>query len=289
MDFGAGDANLYRYVGNAPSSATDPLGLQAAADVQDINSGWELRFDKGKYPTKKVDEKLLTGNPFKYRDAVGTVAVWADAAARRPATKQDAVNCIWIQFTTNGTTVSKCTHCLQFVWRYWVDAKTGKRLDPYYYESVKPGREQGVVKGKGQKNLFHWGNEKGQHVDNSNWTDIYYDSSGGAHRRTDRELSIFDFPSLDFEDEYSEVGFVGDSFLVDSEKNTVYYHVHWERVSKKGDDGNWSHPTYTVRGSAADKLPAWAGKSLSVDFRSDKGGMLQDEHALPNPYPFEKG
>src|SRR4051812_17169625 len=29
IDFGAGDADLYRYVGNNPTNATDPSGLQA--------------------------------------------------------------------------------------------------------------------------------------------------------------------------------------------------------------------------------------------------------------------
>ena len=34
LGFAAGDANLYRYVGNSPTNATDPLGLQRYVDPQ---------------------------------------------------------------------------------------------------------------------------------------------------------------------------------------------------------------------------------------------------------------
>jgi RHS repeat-associated protein len=46
MGFGAGDTNLYRYVGNSSTNATDPSGMWGLPSLQDVQQGWN-NFTQG--------------------------------------------------------------------------------------------------------------------------------------------------------------------------------------------------------------------------------------------------
>lgn len=58
IGFEAGDANLYRYVGNNPPNARDPMGLQTIVDIP-----WPLPWYLK--PEVPVPGAVAIGSPFK--------------------------------------------------------------------------------------------------------------------------------------------------------------------------------------------------------------------------------
>ena len=80
MGFDAGDSNLYRYVNNDPTSATDPSGLDALADLtnQLSKDDWMLVYAPAAY---KTQTGTVTSNTpllhLKQTDKVTIIYGWA--------------------------------------------------------------------------------------------------------------------------------------------------------------------------------------------------------------------
>ena len=100
LGFDAGDANLRRVVGNDPTDATDPSGLEAVmpADI--------LGFAEGN-PVK------LKGAKFEFRGKVGEVS--AGVIQSGDGDGHVVANGIQMSFTVNGGASLEGVHWVQFV------------------------------------------------------------------------------------------------------------------------------------------------------------------------------
>jgi hypothetical protein len=230
-------------------------------------------LEPGDWELVSGNEVQLKDDTFKFGDGEATVRVFKNASVKNERLRRSADSGIWIQFTSRGQLMDKDTHVLQFIHRYWVNAATGKPFDPFYYQTKK---EDGTL-------LWREANPKNWSVDSESLTDIYYDSSGGAHRKSAFQIAIFDRPGIDQEDRYSKVGAVFDTFLV--RKNKVYYHLHWERIGVK-TDGKWKLDYMNIKGEpiADGKLPTnFDTEKFLLGYKTNEGKRLVGKIELPNP------
>lgn len=134
IDLKGGDANLYRYVGNSPTNATDPSGLQEEKQIETI----------------KGTEVELKNNTIKFKNGTGTVKVLIDATIKNRKGVQ-LEGWIQIQFTADMD-IPIDTHWLQFAQRRTLD-KDGQDA-PGYFPAARGGKKIWFKKG-----------EAGRHVD----------------------------------------------------------------------------------------------------------------------------
>jgi len=243
--FQAADPNLYRYVGNDPPNLIDSSGL-------------EERLIK-RFAGEQVKDAIKEAS-FPFKGGTGNVEVWKDV--EYGFTKDDTIeNAIELQFTVKNAKEDKNdpvgdTHWLQFTNRNYIDSKTKKPMIGTY-------RGTGRFKKLG---LPGWTGPHYLDTGSANKDFPFYDSMGpeGEYRRTKTEISIFDRPSVDTNDDISEKRAVYDAYLISG--NNVYYHVHWERVNNDGDR------EYTkISGERVDRLPYWAlGNDLIAGYADNK-------------------
>jgi hypothetical protein len=215
-------------------NATDASGLQK----EDT-----LAHRDPETPGEKVE--TLKKNKFDFHGGEGTVNVYTDATVSAKG-KVSSDNNIWLEFIVKGSKEKnpvKDAHWLQFVESYKI-RKNGEE-----------GSGSDTVAGRYHK--YGYGEWYVDTISKDKTKPFYDQPEKAAKRRTPTEISIYDRPDIDAnEDLYPEIGARFDAYLVDDGK--VYYHVHWERVNRKGDK------TYeNISGEPTDRLPWYAlGGSL---------------------------
>jgi RHS repeat-associated protein len=197
--FGAGDANLYRYVGDDPTGRSDAQGLAANTSAEE---------------------------PWKF---VGTVTDWPMAPFGDGVSKVEVktgfsklgLNFIAIGF--RSPTVRATTHFVQFIRRTGVIPQ-GKleNLNLVYTQPIA--------------NVFRVYKYGSYYFDGTAW-DRSYDGDnatfgGQTYRVNGVALAIADSaPVIPLTKDLISAKIEGDDYLVDG--TVTYYHIHWERTTTR--------------------------------------------------------
>lgn len=202
------------------------------------------------------------GGEVEHAGGQGRVRVFTDVAGVFSGSKAllEVWNHVQLELTGSG---SRDCRWLQFVYRVRKD-ELGKEVPGVY-----------------QTDLFHPYGEAGRHVDSGHPTDPHYDAEGRSVR-SDTESSLIDGPSVDPQRGIHEVRAVFDAFLICHGR--VVYHVHWERVGRRGPNERWSRRYENVRGGPADGLPDWArGDKVTGGWQRTDGTTVSNPHQYDNP------
>jgi len=209
--FAAGDPDLYRYVGNHPTNATDPSGLQPEPkaekpDPRIIDLGEEIS-DKGTSQKLQKPEFPFEGGTGKVEVFTGVKFATGLSNIIRLKFSADVPveNAHWLQVTRSMVFTPKNEPKLDKEQRIFPICTTQK--DTVWSIRLKAGQ---------------W------HVDTARDNTAYYDESGGVYYREKHEISIFDLPGPQlgqFTDKgtYEIMDF--QAYLVSNGK--VYYKVTW--------------------------------------------------------------
>jgi len=106
--FEAGDGNLYRYVGNAPLTHTDPRGFAAVVEYQGKISAVTLQMIRQKFSciieglAYSVPEIILTGGSFAAADLAGEVVSCALLPVSAQANKAFTKVILWMELKMPG-------------------------------------------------------------------------------------------------------------------------------------------------------------------------------------------
>jgi len=217
IDFEGGDPDLYRYCGNDPANKTDPSGL--------------------------VEVDTLKNNKFKIADG-------RDAIVRVEKNVRMSGKDGWckLTFQTNLDNDNPIDdyHWLQFSRSY---RKKGKEYSPgKYYVGDGEDIYRRYATDKEGKGLT-------THVDTLKKNILYYDELDVEKVREAYFLKIWDKPTdRTDKDDYSETGTVLDAYLVNAKTKVVYYHVHYERVSRQSG-GKWKSDWEAISGDVVKELP----------------------------------
>jgi hypothetical protein len=219
LGFDAGDGNLYRYVANDPTNATDPSGLKKLEHTG--------RFEFGK-------DKREIG-----------IRVWSDV-------DYDGPGWIELRLSEGEKPLDADFHWLQFVYRI---RRKGKDIQPggriFVNEKYCPYADKlkgymgdaMAVDTVGKEEIFY--DKSGGYKMNRLGDLSIFD------RPTVDEITEGDLKAKDF----SEIRVIADAFVVDDGR--VYYHVHWERVGYY-DGERWTMKYENISGEPVKdgKLPA---------------------------------
>jgi hypothetical protein len=255
IGFEASDGDLFRYVANDPTNATDPSGLvsnappDADAVVKDtipftysFKQGGELKEVKS-----KGEITVATDVSYNLRDGLILITFYYPEDPEQPVAPR--IGFIQFQSQENTTQDGNVVHY--------------KKGDP-----VEIGETAYTV--KGQNKICFVGDTPA--VDTFGATQPWYDQGEGAPKERGQEktgekrkyLMIWDGPD-DFNPDpkkYKKSATVYDTYLVigGREDYNVYYHVTW-RKEQKVQDGKWTDGEYKdVKGEfiTFDKLPDYA-------------------------------
>jgi uncharacterized protein RhaS with RHS repeats len=243
--FQAGDPNLYRYVQNHPTDATDPSGLD------------ELQIQSLKHRTIELPD-----------GPKGTIAVWTDVKHKGDS------KWIKIMVQTRPLGNNDDLNWLQTAWRY---EKKGDKYLPGIYHSPSTGK------------YYHFANsgtDTHWNVDTDSETNPYYRVE---YKPTTSYVAIWDEPSDDHAEEATETGTVADSYLVDDSTGKLLYHVHWERISTKGKDGQWTDEYTYIWGNVPKGIPPdLKPKNLPGGWSSEEDASNPNVKPTMYPNPIKK-
>ena len=231
LQFNAGDSNLYRYVNNAPTNATDPSGFKP-----DRLSPYK----KGGVQIGGVDE-LLRDNTFPFAGGAGTVQVVTNAS-------HDGLQGLialkfQVQNTKDTAPVDK-VHWLQFgmVQVFNRGGAEFKYTDFFDEDSVVPIKDIALYyyKTSVTNRVERYG---AFHLDTLStdprypFADFSNANVSSDYVRTPNQLTLFDRPSNDGwakDDRIGKSVSTFDSFLV-TDQGEVLYCVHWQASRNQGE------------------------------------------------------
>ena len=107
-EFDAGDGNLYRYVGNAPLTNTDPRGQAAVPEYQQTTSAVTLQLIRQKFTciaeglATSLPEIILTGGNYAAVDFAGEVVSCALLPVTAHANKAFTKMIVWLELKMPG-------------------------------------------------------------------------------------------------------------------------------------------------------------------------------------------
>jgi uncharacterized protein RhaS with RHS repeats len=244
--FDAGDSNLMRYVGNDPTNATDPTGLEHEPNL-DLLFGVRRPVGATRVDGDKQQPCGMKDSTFRFGRGEGTVSVYTNATVIK---QNRAMETDFIQLEFKATVPVTGMHWLQFGWFQEYDL-LGHEDPPHEMTIGRPGGKKIRVK-SGFDNIFL---DTGS--TDPRGTDLYYDTSGGTYRRGKNEVSIFDKPLFYPNNQAFGVTKQVWSFLsyLVSEDGQVYYRVYWNVTANYDAISDKWHVDYqVVNGQRADKI-----------------------------------
>lgn len=258
LGFLAGDANLYRYVGNNPTNNTDPSGLQA---------------DKPEYERMGGDKVELKNNSFFYRQGTLAINAWINATFQDQNKQLSTTTpAIWIEAKSTVASVAPL-EVLQIVYRYQIDRKTNKELN--VPGLVYPVLHNAPLVGPpaAENHLWHEIGKNKWNVDASHsfspfYTGIPMKQGGAFHVRTDKTLSVADWPLLVRDDNANEIGFVAETYFIDTTTGEPLYRVRWSLVRVfDAAAAEWKPFRWDVSGDrvAPGDLPPYLKRAILVN------------------------
>jgi hypothetical protein len=211
--FGAGDADLYRYVGNSPTNEMDPSGLAEVREHSGTFYGvWGPIGSEG-------------DQTFQVNVNVTSNAVFSGEAG-------------WLKIDVNTKVTNPAKfQFIQFVYTIRKDFTTGK-IVPGGRIKLKDGRYMTYA------DSYPYAGGDAQTLDVGNRTSTFFGVTSYTNNGRTKSAILYDSPTVDEISEpelnvtdFKEIRSVHDTFITDGER--VYYYVHWERVGYY-DGSKWT-------------------------------------------------
>jgi RHS repeat-associated protein len=249
LGFDAGDSNLYRYVNNRATSASDPSGLEGGIDEprvltnKDVTNGPEFKLKDNKI--ELPDKKYVVIRAFK-----GVVA--------KDFEMQSAIR---IQAISNDKSVAKGIEFIQFVNRE-ITFKDG--TSPVFAVLVAK-RKVGAEEEK--TDYFNKVNTKEWNVDSARNSSAYYAPNGASTYGRyggikEWEKSMLDQPGIYKDERFQTQKRNFRTFVV--YKGEIIYQVFWSQTATwNKDKKQWNDPVEDVD-------LAKSGKFKTSDFPVDQ-------------------
>jgi hypothetical protein len=241
--FDAGDANLRRVVGNAPTIATDPSGLDDKAEPKKVEKErptielYDIT-EKGTDETNKLRNangiKLPNGGEAKIN--VYTKAKWEIPDAKEAGIEKPIIvtNAIVIRVTATKGMLPYNTHFLQIASVIKYD-KAGKTIAGYVPTEAE-GQDfwiQLTDKPEDPKWFVDTARQPQEKLDIAPWYDgLAFKDSFDRYRSSPTELTIVDRPNHTFRTGAVKSVMTFQSLLVVDGK--IVYSVVWKSIAEKG-------------------------------------------------------